>query len=70
MDTILETEHRADYPALRIEPEVRKENGDHSAQVTAGNAMAAYERQRDNDTGLALSALVQVTIAAEGIPQA
>jgi hypothetical protein len=23
-----------------------KENGDHSAQVTAGNAMAAYERQR------------------------
>jgi hypothetical protein len=23
-----------------------KENGDHSAQVTAGNAMPAYERQR------------------------
>jgi hypothetical protein len=48
-----------------------KENSDHSAQVTAGNAMAAYERQRDNhDTGLALSALVQVKIAAQGIPQA
>jgi hypothetical protein len=47
-----------------------KENGDHSAQVTAGNAVAVYERQRDNDTGLALSALVQMTIAAQGIPQA
>jgi len=23
-----------------------KENGDHSAQVTAGNAMPGYERQR------------------------
>jgi hypothetical protein len=25
VDTILETEHRADYPALRTEPEVRDE---------------------------------------------
>jgi hypothetical protein len=44
------------------------ENGDHSAQVTAGNAVPEYES--DNDTGFALSALDQVTIAAQGIPQA